>query len=411
MKARGGRQYDREELRNEREKSLLSQYFSAKFLQLLRSSPFGFTLVELLVVIAIIGVLIALLLPAVQAAREAARRSMCTNNLKQLGLGIHNFHDKFNSIPSLRSGRYASGPWACNGFLLLICPYVEQETRYNAYYNANFPDAWNNYDWVKGSVPVFWCPSDANSSKPAPTANGLTRNSYFGSLGDTIAAFQEDFHTTRGFFSGRMQRLGSGTAADPYRLNLITQSFASISDGLSNTAALSEAVTAESENSTMVKSGFAYDTSVTTPNACRALSTDRISFLSGTTVTSYGRGTNGFGDGRSPSSTFSTVLPPNNVSCVYSSSSNTTNPGWAIGAFLTATSYHPGGVNVCYGDGTIHFVSDTVDCGNQGFNLSTTTTGFALSPSGHREPSGESPFGVWGAIGSINGGESKSIDH
>jgi prepilin-type processing-associated H-X9-DG protein len=207
-----------------------------------------------------------------------------------------------------------------------------------------------------------------------------------------------------------MQRIGSGTTADPYRVDLITQSFASISDGLSNTVALSEAVTAENESSTMVKGGFAFNSSVRTPDACRALSTDRISFLSGTTVTTYGRGTNGFGDGRSPSSAFSTVLPPNNVSCIYdSASSNTTNPGWVNAAFLTATSYHPGGVNVCMGDGTVHFISDTIDCGNQGFNLSTTTTGFALSLSGVREPSGESPFGVWGAIGSINGGESKSI--
>jgi prepilin-type processing-associated H-X9-DG protein len=135
--------------------------------------------------------------------------------------------------------------------------------------------------------------------------------------------------------------------------------------------------------------------------------------VSGTAVATYGRGTNGFGDGRDPSSVFSTVLPPNNVSCVYNdlSSSTPTNPGFAVGAFLTVTSYHPGGVNVCMGDGTVHFVGDTIDCGNQGFNLSTTTTGFALSPTGQREPSGESPFGVWGAIGTINGGETKSLEH
>jgi prepilin-type processing-associated H-X9-DG protein len=158
----------------------------------------------------------------------------------------------------------------------------------------------------------------------------------------------------------------------------------------------------------MVKGGNAYNTSAQTPNTCRSLSTDRITIDSGT-VTTYGRGSHAFGLGSSSCAAFTTVLPPNNISCVYSSGGSTTNAGAASGGFFTATSYHPGGVNICMGDGTIHFISDTINCGNQGFNLSTTTTGFALSPAGQREPSGESPFGVWGAIGSINGGENRSI--
>jgi prepilin-type processing-associated H-X9-DG protein len=362
----------------------------------------------LLVVIAIIGVLIALLLPAVQAAREAARRSMCTNNLKQLGLGIHNFHDKFNHIPPLRSGRYGNGPWPNNSFLLPLCPYVEQETRYNEYVSANFPDPGGNYDWLKGSIPVFWCPSDSNSSKPIG-GNGLARNSYLGSLGDIIQTFPESTNTARGFFSGWTQWVGSGTTADPYRVNLITQSFASITDGLSNTVALSEAVTANIENSTMVKGNFAYDTSATTPNACRAVSTNRISFNSGIASRTYGRGSGGFSVGHPPTSAFTTVLPPNNPSCIFNGWDTPPRASWVSGAFFTATSYHPGGVNVCFGDGTVHFVTDTIDCGDQGFDITTATTGVAALPSAYLEPAGESPFGVWGAIGTINGYESKSL--
>jgi prepilin-type N-terminal cleavage/methylation domain-containing protein len=108
-----------------------SQYFSAKFLQLIRSSPFGFTLVELLVVIAIIGVLIAILLPAVQAAREAARRMHCANNLKQLGLAIHNFHDAKQELPPLV---IKGNNWAWPVFLY---PYAEQTTAYDTLMNMD----------------------------------------------------------------------------------------------------------------------------------------------------------------------------------------------------------------------------------------------------------------------------------
>ncbi|QDU26899.1 hypothetical protein ETAA8_19830 [Anatilimnocola aggregata] len=90
-----------------------------------RRAGAGFTLVELLVVIAIIGVLVALLLPAVQAAREAARRAQCTNQLKQLGLACHNFHDSFNSIPAVDLAD-AYAPWA-----VFLLPYIEQTAQAN----------------------------------------------------------------------------------------------------------------------------------------------------------------------------------------------------------------------------------------------------------------------------------------
>jgi prepilin-type N-terminal cleavage/methylation domain-containing protein len=125
----------------------------------------GFTLVELLVVIAIIGVLIALLLPAVQAAREAARRSQCTNHLKQIGIGLHNFHDTAQGLPP-----YFIEEWR-PGFWVLLLPFIEQQSLYDnitsyssgtgisqefqTYWGTLTPEQKNAH----GSVPIIKCPS------------------------------------------------------------------------------------------------------------------------------------------------------------------------------------------------------------------------------------------------------------
>jgi len=127
----------------------------------------AFTLIELLVVIAIIAVLIALLLPAVQQAREAARRSQCRNNLKQLGLAMHNYHDAHNSFPML-GGFIASHGW---GFLPLLLPYVDQAPLYN---RINFSASVGcvNASFVhKAPVPSLMCPSDP--SQPERGDRGL----------------------------------------------------------------------------------------------------------------------------------------------------------------------------------------------------------------------------------------------
>jgi prepilin-type N-terminal cleavage/methylation domain-containing protein/prepilin-type processing-associated H-X9-DG protein len=138
----------------------------------------GFTLIELLVVIAIIAVLIALLLPAVQSAREAARRIQCTNNLKQIALACHNYHDSNNVFPrgsyymwpGLYPGgcaRWKQGP----SFLLAIFPYIEQGNLANAY-NYNVHDYQPPNSTVQGTgVAAFWCPSDAMVSTPIVTNN------------------------------------------------------------------------------------------------------------------------------------------------------------------------------------------------------------------------------------------------
>jgi len=123
----------------------------------------GFTLVELLVVIAIIGILIALLLPAVQAAREAARRTSCTNNLKQLDLGIHNYHDVNKTFPFSYSGNQAWN-WRMTGmsFLTGLLPYIEQQPLYSQWTPGQNGRYGNNEAVSQTVVSVFLCPSDMN---------------------------------------------------------------------------------------------------------------------------------------------------------------------------------------------------------------------------------------------------------
>ncbi len=132
----------------------------------------GFTLVELLVMIAIIGILIALLLPAVQAAREAARRSQCTNNLKQLALAMHNYHDTHNIFPRNAYGCSAFGwnGWECFSANIMILPYIEQGPLYDQFRPAP-AGGWGRYhSLMKNSrLAVFICPT--NGPYPNPNYN------------------------------------------------------------------------------------------------------------------------------------------------------------------------------------------------------------------------------------------------
>jgi len=150
-----------------------------------RSRRFGFTLIELLVVIAIIAILIALLLPAVQQAREAARRTQCKNNIKQLGLAMHNYHDTFLVFPS---AMFASGSRYLPNWAPRIFPYIDQGTRFNQL-TGQMPD-WTNIlqpwrldtaphngrDQIWGPIPTFSCPSSrlGNTASDVVLASSTT---------------------------------------------------------------------------------------------------------------------------------------------------------------------------------------------------------------------------------------------
>jgi prepilin-type N-terminal cleavage/methylation domain-containing protein len=138
----------------------------------MRSSPprTGFTLVELLVVIAIIGVLVALLLPAVQAAREAARRTQCTNNLKQIGIGLHNYHDTHGHFPpaiQFDAGQdFTTSDQLRPNWVILMLPFFEQQSLYDSFDFTKLISDPANRDKRGVKIKALICPSDGNTATP-----------------------------------------------------------------------------------------------------------------------------------------------------------------------------------------------------------------------------------------------------
>ena len=402
---------------------------------------FAFTLVELLVVIAIIGVLIALLLPAVQSAREASRRAHCQNKLKQLGIAWHNMHDTLQHFPSacnqkelcadvlkpigkdnhaaMQSTGGNRSIWHNRGRVswgVPILPFIEENARYQVFrlwmvdraMGSNNDGGWGfglatatgetlSYTgsmtaWQgtfenpsKGPISAFVCPSDQAGGIAA--GNGvMAAANYRGNIGDTIYYHYENIRPNNGNYPFPSRGVLSNGLYEVVGIE-------SLSDGTSNTVILSEAgVTPSWGGRTGSIQGGVAQTGSTEANGhasvCLAarnsteVANPAASQIGGRWIDAY------------PSYTgFYAILPPNSPSCF-------NNSAGSDYVHVPANSYHPGGVNVCFGDASVRFVSESVNA---------VSTGTILSTQPVRGVTGESPFGIWGALSTRSAGESKSL--
>ena len=285
-----------------------------------RSRHSGFTLVELLVVIAIIGVMVGLLLPAVQAAREAARRSQCTNNLKQIGLGLQNYHAATNRFPF---GMGGTG----NKFSALsqILPYLEQSSVHET---INFSRPINdpvNSAARLAELSLFRCPSDLANAQP--TAGGAVN--YCPNKGTTV----------------RWQ----DTQADGVMFLRSSTSFKDLLDGSSHTAAFSERLVGDGSNGMISLESDAF---LSTADPLTA--DDAVQMCAAVDVTDLANQFPQFMgapwiDGKHG---YQHISGPNARSCGFQAAGKAT---------MTASSRHIGGAYVLMCDGSTHFVTDSID--------------------------------------------------
>jgi len=398
--------------------------------------------VELLVVIAIIGMLIALLLPAVQAAREAARRMQCSNHMKQFGLALHNFHDARNELPAsneprmgldagfgFRNGqnRWNDFNWSTDGPVIswggnahwsthyMILPFIEQAARQEAikgytqtqaqeYFANTRAEPGVRWAAVIEKISYFLCPSDPNSRACPWGSNNIVTG-----RGDRL-----NVNNPTVLQYGLPGIAGSAPDARPAGARMMfameRRDFGYCSDGLSNTIAISEAVAATGRNDRHIKGAVAnvFQPANNPMLNCglAALTTGDMYYATGINLV-YANDTGWFptatellteplrgwrwADGRILFTGFAFILPPNQSSCVNGNAALDQN------GIMPPTSWHTGGVNAGFFDGAVRFISDTIDSNGSSAGANSMAVG------------APSPFGVWGALGTPNGGESVSL--
>jgi prepilin-type N-terminal cleavage/methylation domain-containing protein/prepilin-type processing-associated H-X9-DG protein len=336
-----------------------------------RTSRPGFTLVELLVVIAIIGILVALLLPAVQAAREAARRSQCVNNLKQIAVAMHNYHDTQRAFP-ITMGWHESSHRNYSDKVPLL-PYLERqaESENLRYFDGTYAPGWwgGNPQSLSGKLPVFNCPSNANELD-----RGIANFTYSINNGTShypphnLAGSQRADQGRHNGIGAYRVAANNGTWAD-WGENNPAMRMAMITDGTSNTAAYSEFVINNPNFSQAIHQqpavGFnkriVRQQIYTWADSGNSTMTSRQACLNQTNLNEIGGGRFTRGKGWSASffqtgGVYNHTMLPNERSCW-----SYNGDDWYGSNLLSASSEHPGGVNVAMADGSVRFATENID--------------------------------------------------
>jgi prepilin-type N-terminal cleavage/methylation domain-containing protein/prepilin-type processing-associated H-X9-DG protein len=354
----------------------------------------GFTLIELLVVIAIIAVLIALLLPAVQAAREAARRAQCVNNLKQMGLAMHNYHTANNSFPPGAAASFTPFNPNCVAWMgwsaqAMMFGYMEQSALYNAINFMVDPMQSNGGNGMSDTaryakVAMFLCPSDGNAGK-------TFLNNYYASTGTTT-------YTSNTVSNGNPPNCNGGSqGASGMFAYAYSYSIADVTDGSSNTVAFSEGVVGDTNavapkprvtginNDSLggIANAQVFDASgfpTVTQNVIQQCSSFYRTAAPGAGL-SINKGWL-WAWGADSMTMFNTIVPPS------SSQYNWGMCRFGCGGcgtysadhsnYTNANSNHPGGANVLMGDGSVKFIKSTLAL-NVWWALGTRVGGEVLS--------------------------------